>query len=138
MNVGGTFYQYNSIARLNADGALDTSFVNAQIFGEIRSVYIYPNDDPNFPNKILIGGDFFASSGTKYYPRFARLNADGSLDTTFPQTFIGEGAVNSVAVQGSGNTAKILVGGWSMLPTELDFVGPFCQPGPLKLRRQPG
>ena len=56
-----------------------------------------------------------------YSPRFARLNADGSLDTTFPQTFIGEGAVNSIAVQGSGDDAKILVGGWSMIPTELDF-----------------
>ena len=62
-----------------------------EIFGEIRSVYIYPHDaDPDFRDKILIGGDFFVSSGTYYSPRFARLKADGSLDTTFPQTFIGE------------------------------------------------
>ena len=121
MTVGGNFYQHNSIFRLTNTGARDATFNHAQIFGEIRSVYIYPPNDPNFPNKILIGGDFFASSGTYYSPRFARLNTDGSLDTDFPQTFIGEGAVNSIAVQGSGTDAKILVGGWSMIPTELDF-----------------
>ncbi|MBU4231390.1 MAG: hypothetical protein KKD99_12735 [Proteobacteria bacterium] len=126
ISVGVPFQARPAIARLTNTGALDTTFNNAQTFGEIRSVYIYPADDPNFPNKILIGGNFFASSGTYYSPRFARLNADGSLDTTFPQTFIGEGAVNSIAVQGSGTAAKILVGGWSMLPSELDFVGPFC------------
>lgn len=128
MTAGGPYYQYNAIARLTADGSLDTTFVNAQIFGEVRSVYIYPADDPIIANrnKILIGGDFFVSSGTYYSPRFARLNADGSLDTGFPQTFIGEGAVNSVAVQGTGTGAKILVGGWSMLPTALDdFTGQF-------------
>jgi uncharacterized delta-60 repeat protein len=130
--VGGPsyqYYQYYNIARLNADGSVDTTFVDAQIFGEIRSVYIYPHDDPIIANrdKILIGGDFFVASGTYYSPRFARLNADGSLDITFPQTFIGEGAVNSIAVQGSGEAAKILVGGWSMLPTALDdFTGQFC------------
>jgi uncharacterized delta-60 repeat protein len=128
MTVGGSPYQYSAIARLDINGALDTTFKNAQIFGEIRSVYIYPADDPIVENrnKILIGGDFFVSSGTYFSPRFARLKADGSLDTTFPQTFIGEGAVNSIAVQGSGTGAKILVGGWSLLPRELDFIGPFC------------
>jgi len=29
--------------------------------GEIRAVYIYPHDDPNFPDKILVGGRFNAS-----------------------------------------------------------------------------
>ena len=28
--VGGPNYQYNNIARLNADGSLDTTFVNAR------------------------------------------------------------------------------------------------------------
>ena len=51
--------------------------------------YIYPHNDPNFPDKILIGGSFNASSGSIVITHnFARLNADGSLDTTFPQTFI--------------------------------------------------
>jgi uncharacterized delta-60 repeat protein len=123
----GFYRPAHCITRLTNTGILDTTFINASIAGGIRSVYIYPADDPNFPNKILIGGDFIASSGTYYSPRFARLNADGSLDITFPQTFIGEGAVNSIAVQGSGNAAKILVGGWSMMPTELDdFTGHFC------------
>jgi hypothetical protein len=57
-----------------------------------QRLYLSP-DDPIIANrdKILIGGDFFASSasGDYYSPRFARLNADGSW--FYFQTFIGEG-----------------------------------------------
>jgi uncharacterized delta-60 repeat protein len=123
MSVGSTYQNHQAIARLTDTGTLDTSFNNPEIGGEISSVYIYPPDDPNFPNKILIGGDFFAFAPGKYYPRFARLNADGSVDTTFPQVFSPWGAVTCMAVQGSGNSAKILVGGYAM---QLNDPDPDC------------
>jgi hypothetical protein len=66
MTVDSTFYPRSGIARLRPDGSIDNTFVSAQTIGEIRSAYIYPHDDPNFPDKILIGGDIFASSGASY------------------------------------------------------------------------
>jgi uncharacterized delta-60 repeat protein len=115
---------YSCLVRLTPTGALDTTFNNGQAFGEVRSVYLYPHDDPNFPDKILIGGAINYFSESTAYHRFFRLEADGSVDTSFPHAFEGEGAVNSFAVQGSGTTAKILVGGWSLMP--LDSTGPYC------------
>jgi uncharacterized delta-60 repeat protein len=120
VNVGGPGPNNNGIARLTNTGALDTTFKNNQMLnGEIRAVYIYPHDDLNFQDKILIGGSFSAFSGSKQYNNFARLNADGTIDETFPQTQWG-GAVTSFGVQGSGNTAKILVGGYSIRVGDMD------------------
>ena len=128
-NIYPPNYGANScIARLKADSTLDAGFnvnglTNGQINGEIRAVYIYPHDDPNFPDKILIGGSFNASSGSSggpsQYNNFARLNFDGTIDTTFPQTQWG-GAVTSFGVQGSGTAAKILVGGYSLRVGDMD------------------
>jgi uncharacterized delta-60 repeat protein len=115
----GPDQNHNCIARLKADGTLDTTFISNQINGEIRAVYIYPHDDLNFPDKILIGGSFNVFSGSSQYNNFARLNADGAIDTTFPQTQWG-GAVTSFGVQGSGDTAKILVGGYSLRVGDMD------------------
>jgi uncharacterized delta-60 repeat protein len=127
VNVGGPSPNNNCIARLKADGSLDTTFVNNQMLnGEIRSIYIYPHDDPNFPDKILIGGRFNAVSGSNYYSCLARLNADGLLDETFPQVIGYGAAVNTVAVQGSGNTGKILVGGYNLRLGDMDN-GPLYQ-----------
>ncbi|HYY56460.1 MAG TPA: hypothetical protein VE842_03955, partial [Pyrinomonadaceae bacterium] len=84
--VGGNFSKYNgidiiSIARLNADGTLDTTF-NQGGFGTDATIFdIVLQPD----GKILIAGSF-----TQYNrvarSRIARLNADGTLDTTFSQT----------------------------------------------------
>jgi uncharacterized delta-60 repeat protein len=109
--IGGNFTIYNGtprnyIARLNADGSLDTTFnpgtgVGGVQFQEVRSVALQPD------GKVLIGGFFTSYNGT---PRnsIARLNADGSLDTTFnPGT--GTYVVNSFALQPDG---KVLIGGF--------------------------
>src|SRR5262249_29993360 len=57
--------------------------------------------------KIIIGGSFTSSdSSVPYY--LARLNADGSPDTTFDHTLYVDGVVNTVVVQPDG---KILFGG---------------------------
>ena len=75
---------HNGIARLNADGTLDTTFNSPDLFrpGDaspaINDIALQSN------GKILVGGIFTAVGGTPRHSIF-RLNADGTLDTTFPQ-----------------------------------------------------
>ncbi|MFN0130340.1 MAG: cadherin-like beta sandwich domain-containing protein [Verrucomicrobiales bacterium] len=99
----------NSVARLHADGTLESSATfnpGTGANGAVRSVVVQPD------GKILLGGWFTSVNGqTRNY--LARLHADGTLEST--ATFNpGTGAgpigffVNCVAVQADG---KILVGG---------------------------
>ncbi len=111
--IGGAFITLTGptrrrIARLNADGTLDTSFTAIIPSGSgdsVSSIAIQAD------GKILIGGTFSAIQGTgegSSTPRnnIARLNPDGSLDTTFdPDVNM---FINSVVVQADG---KILIGG---------------------------
>ncbi len=71
--VGGT--PRNHIARLNADGTLDTGF-NPNANGDVYSVAVQAD------GKILLGGNFTTVGGTARN-HIARLNADGTLDTGF-------------------------------------------------------
>ena len=126
IQYGGTPTSGNQcIARLTPTPTrtLDTTFVNNQINGEILGVFIYRNDYPvaSLRNKILIWGRFNASAGASQYVNLARLNADGSLDTTFPMLNSYNGAVNAVAPQGPGfyggadpSNDKFLVGGYNL------------------------
>jgi len=105
--VGGQFYTFNSLARnrivrLNADGSTDTTFVPG--FGAdstVNGVALTPD------GKVVIGGDFLSFNGLTRY-RIARLNADGSLDSTFLPNLGTDGSVQAVAVQPDG---KVLVAG---------------------------
>jgi uncharacterized delta-60 repeat protein len=102
--IGGIFTtlngngNYNRIARLNADGSLDTSFVQSAN-GPVNTVKALPD------GKILIGG---AMSTVQGVPRngIARLNADGTLDTSF--TTHANMPVQTISLQADG---KILIGG---------------------------
>ena len=105
--IGGTFSTYNDtsrprIARVNADGTLDTSFnVGAGANNTVFDVALQTD------GKIIIGGNFTTYNGTPVN-RIARLNADGTLDTSFN---VGTGAnaqVNSIVIQADG---KIIIGG---------------------------
>jgi uncharacterized delta-60 repeat protein len=95
------------LARLFSDGTLDTSFdasVGCSGGVPFSSVYsIVPLSD----GKMFIGGDFTSfNSVTSNY--FAKLNSDGTVDSSFN---IGTGfnnEVNAIHVQSDG---KILVGG---------------------------
>ena len=88
--VGGDFtavdgYSRNRIVRFNVDGTVDTSFDPGSGFdGVVMALAIQPD------GKVLVGGQFsnFAGVARK---GLARLNADGSLDTTF---VVGEGVHN--------------------------------------------
>lgn len=92
--------QRNRIARLHADGSLDTSFdPGAGPDGYVYCVALQPD------GKVIIGGDFDNCSGS---PRsnIARLNSDGSLDTSFNGG--AGGFVTALALQSDG---RLLVGG---------------------------
>lgn len=105
--VGGDFHGAGNlmspkIARYNADGSVDASF-NAfspgYIDGDVKAIAIQTD------GKILIGGSFTYFGGVNKQG-IARLNADGSRDTTFN----GDANfwVNSIVVQTDG---KIAIGG---------------------------
>jgi len=121
--IGGDFFNYNgtpraAIARLNADGSLDTAFVP-----DNPNTY---STNPTYPNRVAAlalqpDGKVFVGSlyrGNVFYSqpnRIFRLNADGSLDASFPLAEV-EGTqlnVNAIVLQPDGN---IIIGG------ELDAV----------------
>ena len=117
VKAGTTTYNYNCIARITNTGALDTSFKNnVNLYGEVYGAYIYPHDDPNYADMILIFGNFFLPLGNSYTNGLARLKADGSLDTAFVPPVYGNG-LTCLAVQSSG---QILVGGYSMSVGDFD------------------
>lgn len=106
--VGGNFFvigstpTQNNIARLNANGMLDTSFnVGSGTNNTVYATAIQAN------GKIIAGGFFTNFNGT---PRtqIARINPDGSIDSSFAPNIIGGGGVFTIRLLPK---AKILVGG---------------------------
>ena len=94
--------QSDGLARLNSDGSLDASFNVGS--GPNTTVWsILPLGD----GKVLIAGDFSSYNGTPRN-RIARLNNDGSLDTTFDPGAGANDIVRTMAIQGNG---KILIAG---------------------------
>jgi len=98
----------------NAAGELDTNF-NASAYGTINGSINAVKKQPD--GKILVGG-FFSEANGVAAPGIARLNIDGSIDTSFNTqnlfNALGVGAsVNAIAVQTDG---KILVGGFLISP----------------------
>ena len=105
--IGGGFSTYNGIARsriarLNSDGSLDTSFVvGGGANNNVLGISIQTD------GKIIIVGQFTNYSGTGRN-RIARLNTDGSLDTSF---VVGSGANNIIYAAAIQPDGKILIGG---------------------------
>ena len=133
--VGGAFTAYDGtsrprIARLNADGTLDASFAPGTGFdGTVESLALQAD------GRIVVGGAFTAYDGTSR-PRIARVNADGTLDTSFDPGSGFNAAVNTIAVQPDGN---VLAGGaftqlaGAVAPRMARLVGPVpaqAQPSP--------
>jgi uncharacterized delta-60 repeat protein len=105
-DVAGT--PHTDIARLNPDGSLDNTFNTggAGLAGFPQSVANALAIQAD--GKILIGGHFNFYNGISRN-NVARLNRDGSLDTSFnPGTGINLGGLYALAVQADG---KILIGG---------------------------
>jgi uncharacterized delta-60 repeat protein len=120
--VAGDFTSVNGtsryqLARLNADGSLDSSFVPSG-FEVLTPMYFSLAVQAD--GKILVGGQLWWMTATGVARQnLARLNSDGSLDTSFDaglysvygggDAVLGiDGAVRSIVVQGDG---KILIGG---------------------------
>ena len=117
--VGGAFSAISSgpgnslgksfgLARLNNDGSLDTGFnIGSGVDGTVDAVAVYPTNSP-LAGDILIGGSFVHYNGS-IVNGFARLNPNGSLDTTFNTgTAATNGSVNAITIQLDN---RILVGG---------------------------
>jgi uncharacterized delta-60 repeat protein len=106
--IGGRFTEVggvarNRIARLNANGTLDATFdPGTGTNGTPLHLALQPD------GKVLIGGEFTEVDGVARN-RIARLNANGTLDTTFNPGAGADYIVNSVSVQPDG---KVLIGGW--------------------------
>jgi uncharacterized delta-60 repeat protein len=108
--VGGNFTTYgvatvNRFMRLNVDGTLDTDFqaiLGTGFNGIVNSILIQAD------GKILVGGNF-STFNDNPVNRLVRLNADGTLDSTFI-SLIGTGGsgVNSLEIDANG---KIIVAG---------------------------
>jgi uncharacterized delta-60 repeat protein len=109
--IGGGFTSYNNqsrtgIARLRPDASLDTSFNPVLQLNGVNngsaSAFAVQSD-----GKILIGGNFTSINGTNFGD-VARLNTDGSLDTTFNPGTGASGGVNALGLQSNG---QVIVGG---------------------------
>ncbi|RZL05852.1 MAG: hypothetical protein EOO89_25435, partial [Pedobacter sp.] len=105
--AGGTFtgyngYPSNNIVRLKPTGEVDSAFtIGSGPDGMVKFAMLQAD------GKVIIGGDFISYNNLPV-GRIARLNPDGSLDTSFN---IGQGAnleVVTAAVQPDG---KIIIGG---------------------------
>lgn len=105
--IGGLFSTVNGVARagvarLNSDGSTDLTFgTGTGVNGQVDAVALQPD------GKVIIGGSF-TNVNAMSRNRIARLNSDGSLDSTFVPGTGANGAVRTVAIQSDG---KVLVGG---------------------------
>jgi len=92
----------NYIARLNADGSLDTSFnVGTGANALVQAIALQTD------GKVLIGGSFTTvNDEARNY--ITRLNSNGSLDASFNIGAGANGVVRSLTLQADG---KVLIGG---------------------------
>jgi len=105
--IGGDFTTYNGVpashlARLNLDGSLDTAFgAGTGASDPVRAITIQPD------GTILIGGQFTNYNGIALN-HVARLNTDGSVDSSFAPGLGANNTVSSIALQADG---RIVLGG---------------------------
>jgi uncharacterized delta-60 repeat protein len=106
--VAGDFSQVNglprsNLARLNADGSTDTTFVPAGTGFSSRVYTLVVQPD----GKVVAGGNFALFNGTTA-SRIVRLDTAGALDPSFVTGSGFSAAVNALALQADG---RIVVGG---------------------------
>lgn len=116
--VGGEFVNYfgvsrSRIVRLNEDGTLDATFNNTGT-GFNDAVYAIKIQSDG---KILVGGNFTSYNGINRQ-RLARLNSDGSLDTSFVlnTNFTINNIVRAITIQ---SDQKVIIGGDFILSNNL-------------------
>ncbi len=89
-----------AIGRIGPNGSRETCF-NPVTDATVRSLKVQPD------GKILLGGNFSMVNGVSRNG-IARLNANGSLDSSFNPGLGADGPVSSMALQSDG---KVLIGG---------------------------
>ncbi len=127
---GGNFGSINhtrrrALARLNADGSLDSAFAPSSInesavTASINALVLQPDGK-------LIAGGAFSTKADATLNNLARFNTDGTLDTSFDANIRAVNVlsgVSAVALQADGH---VLVGG------EFDRVNGALQPGVARL-----
>ncbi len=106
--VGGGFTSYAGIptyriVRVTTNGTIDATFNTGTGASSLVSALALQSD-----GKVIIGGSFATYTGTGRN-RIAKLNADGSLDTSFdPGTGVGNNSVTAISIQADG---KVVIGG---------------------------
>jgi uncharacterized delta-60 repeat protein len=125
--IGGQFNQINGaarggVARLNADGTLDTSFGNglSGTFDTARGIGVY-TILPLTNGQILVGGYFGTFNGVAT-SCIVRLNADGSLDSTFGAGVTIFGGVRAIVSQPDGRLLVAGRFGFTMSPNDLGLI----------------
>ena len=135
--IGGFFNSYNNIAirniaRLNANGTLDTTFTSPLInsTGATLNCITLQSD-----GKIIISGSFSLVGLPDR--TIQRLNANGTVDTTFNQAQTPNAQVRSITMQSDG---KILIGGLftSFGGVSRNFIARLNANGVLDLTFNPG
>jgi uncharacterized delta-60 repeat protein len=121
--IGGFFTSYNGtersrIARLNADGSLDATFnPGSGANNTVMTIALQPD------GKVIIGGNFSSINGTAR-SCIARLNSDGSLDTTFNPGSGANSASSFIFTSALQSDGKIIIGGFftSYNGTPLNYI----------------
>lgn len=114
--IGGSFSNYNGsparrVARLNADGTLDTSFNSGTgVSGTGRVTAMIIQDD----GKYVIAGQSLAGYNGNTSNGIFRVNTDGSFDSSFVSGFATvPNNIEQISIQTDG---KILIGGGVAFP----------------------
>jgi len=111
ITVGGDFTTYNGsacpnrLARINSSGLLVSSFNNEGAgFDQVIYSIVLQKD-----GKVIAGGNLTSYNGSACSNRLARINPDGTLDSTF--NYGGSGFDSSVRAITIQPDRKIIVGG---------------------------
>jgi len=133
--IGGEFESVNGaprnrVARINADGTLDTTFLNGLSGVTSASGFSF---DPSVTSlalmgdgRVLVSGKFTHVNGTAR-GNLARLNPDGSVDTTFQNGMTGFDSrfaqASQITEQSDG---RVLLSGW-FGAVNLENTGPIAR-----------
>jgi uncharacterized delta-60 repeat protein len=110
MTVNGQPGAGGIVFRLNANGSLDTGFVQTAIPAGLQSVVAL---GVQADGKIMIAGTFSATQGGQTRVNIARLETDGSLDPSFATASDANGTVRDLKLQPDGR--MVVVGDFTNL-----------------------